>query len=33
MLLKIKRNNRVWNMIHNLLAVHVELLKLKGNAS
>ena len=32
-LFKIIRNVRLWNMIYNLFAVHVKLLKLKGNAS
>ena len=32
-LFKINRNVRLWNMICNLFAVHVKLLKLKGNAS
>ena len=30
---KIKRNVRLWNMIYNLSAVHLKLLKLKGNTS
>ena len=33
MLFKINRNVRLWNMIYNLSAVHVKLLKLKGNTS
>ena len=32
-LFKIIRNVRLWNMIYNLFAVHVKLLKLKGNPS
>ena len=32
-LFKINRNVRLWNMIYNLFAVHVKLLKLKGNTS
>ena len=30
-LFKINRNVRLWNMIYNLFAVHIKLLKLKGN--
>ena len=29
----VKRNVRLWNMIYNLSAVHLKLLKLKGNTS
>ena len=32
-LFKINRNVRLWNMIYNLFAVHIKLLKLKGNTS
>ena len=30
-IIQINRNVRLWNMIYNLSAVHVKLLKLKGN--
>ena len=29
----VRRNVRLWNMIYNLSAVHLKLLKLKGNTS
>ena len=32
-LFKINRNVRLWNMIYNLFAAHIKLLKLKGNTS
>ena len=32
-IIQINRNVRLWNMINNFFAVHVKLLKLKGNTS